>query len=452
MNALRKIRLLCLLAVLPASVLAAGGLLAPQWGISPARPADDGQATSNLPSGTVTLHGNPEPGKAGTTFTVQTRHVRDADAAGRFLYTLLRDGVAAGAVRWTSTAVAADKRKIDVAAGASWQARAAVPAASLPKAAISQTVGADRNAPPMTGQAAPSATWSPPTTGGRLPPILADGSNNPPGGDDGWVVVRNFNDSNPGDVAENFRTGNEDGFDGAAGRSFISTEHSAEGGQSAELNITKGDPEYGWGTWGGGIDYPAFPGKGKEIWFRVKIFMPAGFDYSSPAQPWLKFMRIRTRQSSGAHEGYLDVLLMDDDVDEYKGAIDWIFEPESQHVFIGGDADRVQFDKWETYEVYAKLDDVPVSAGGQGRSRVWKNGVLLADITNRKTLYTANSVADFTYLFTYWNGGAPKTQKLWVDDIVIATRTPGNRDAYGNAFIGTGNGFPNVAANQRGRR
>ena len=58
-----------------------------------------------------------------------------------------------------------------IIASASQPSRGAAAAAAQLKAATLQTAGADRDAPSMAGQAAPSATASPPTTGGRLPPI-----------------------------------------------------------------------------------------------------------------------------------------------------------------------------------------------------------------------------------------------------------------------------------------
>ena len=94
--------------------------------------------------------------------------------------------------------------------------------------------------------------------------------------------------------------------------------------------------------------------------------------------------------------------------------------------------------EWDTYEFYLKLDNVPVSQGGTGRVRVWKNGVLLSDITNRETLKDATDVADLSYMFTYWNGGAPQTQSLYLDDVVATNTTPAARDAQGNPMIGTG--------------
>ena len=61
---------------------------------------------------------------------------------------------------------------------------------------------------------------------------------------------------------------------------------------------------------------------------------------------------------------------------------------------------------------------------------------------------TPESSSDFVALFTYWNSrdpntgiisGAPVTQSVYIDDVVITTELPDTTDSFGNAFIGTGN-------------
>ena len=37
---------------------------------------------------------------------------------------------------------------------------------------------------------------------------------------------------------------------------------------------------------------------------------------------------------------------------------------------------------------------------------------------------------------TNWNGGSPKAQTQYIDDVVITTNTPVQRDAAGNPMIG----------------
>ena len=82
--------------------------------------------------------------------------------------------------------------------------------------------------------------------------------------------------------------------------------------------------------------------------------------------------------------------------------------------------------------------NVPVSKGGTAEVRFWKNGALMADLTDRITLGAASDVSDQTNLFTYWNGGAPATQSMYVDDVILTTDTPSAKDAAGHPYIGVG--------------
>ena len=61
---------------------------------------------------------------------------------------------------------------------------------------------------------------------------------------------------------------------------------------------------------------------------------------------------------------------------------------------------------------------------------------------------TPESSSDFVALFTYWNSwdpgtgiisGAPVTQSVYIDDVVITTELPDTTDSFGNSFIGTEN-------------
>jgi hypothetical protein len=92
--------------------------------------------------------------------------------------------------------------------------------------------------------------------------------------------------------------------------------------------------------------------------------------------------------------------------------------------------------KWETYELYLSLDSVGKASGGQAEVRVWKNNQLLFDLTSDKTLADSSTYAESLFLFTWWNEVAPLSQSLYVDDIIVTSDTPSNKDAAGNAFIG----------------
>ena len=102
-------------------------------------------------------------------------------------------------------------------------------------------------------------------------------------------------------------------------------------------------------------------------------------------------------------------------------------------VFSG---DRIEKGVWESYEIYYKFDTLSVDEGGTGVVRIWKNNKLLSNLTNQITLNNSTTVADSFYLFTYWNGNAPKDQHLYIDDIIMTSDTPVNTDDNGFRFIG----------------
>lgn len=241
----------------------------------------------------------------------------------------------------------------------------------------------------------------------------------------GWTIELDF---------EQNTAGQRCAFDDAANQSFVSTARASNGTRSCEFNINQGAT--GFGDWGGIVDLPSNLTSGDEIWIRVKTYWPTGFNYDSTSEGnRLKFIRLHTRTSSDSNQGYDDWYI------NPQGATQpfrFIFEGEQVWEPFGTANDRITHDTWETYEIYMKLDSVSVDNGGQARIRVWKNGNLMEEITGRKTLVSSASYADLLYFFTYWNGGAPKTQSMYVDEIVLTSDTPTSTDNNGNPFVGMG--------------
>jgi hypothetical protein len=215
----------------------------------------------------------------------------------------------------------------------------------------------------------------------------------------GWTVHLDFNDGIVGEKVA--------GMD-AAGRSLYTKEQSLEGGQAIMMQARRGKEEYG--HWGGIIPFPKHLHKGNEIWWRVHTYWPKGIDYS--ASPRLKFLRIHTSPKDGGNLGYNDIYL---NPPGSKIPLQYIYEGQQKWSPIGDQSQAIQVDTWETYEYYLKLDDKCVDDGGDARVRMWKNGVLLADITDRKTLKESDGYADGAYLFTYWNS-SPWLGQIICDD------------------------------------
>lgn len=242
-----------------------------------------------------------------------------------------------------------------------------------------------------------------------------------------WTIHSSFDE---GDIGEKADRG-VDGFHGAGGLSTYSTTNRLKD-KSARIAIKEGST--GYGTWGGEFRFPEKAYKGETIWFLVHTYMPKGFDhYSYGEGNRLKFLRVQTFSESGSNHGYNDLYF---DVKGSPNPFKWIYEGAASWVNVGTENDSPQHGKWESYEMAVTLDTVPVSNGGQAKVRIWKNGVLIEEILDKKTLKAESDYSNRALLFTYWNGGAPKDQHMFVDEIVITNEQPSGEDAHGNPHIG----------------
>lgn len=219
--------------------------------------------------------------------------------------------------------------------------------------------------------------------------------------------------------------------------SAVSNEKASSGPNSCKMRIAKGAT-----GWGGGFVLPNTLLKGDEYWMRFRIFMPAGFDYNITDLTQgdsNKFIRLEIKDAGGT-SSFLDWKWEN----EYKSSAYAIKLQRDNCTtncwqYFGSTSEKPTRGIWETYEIYVKLDDVAVDAGGQGRVRAWKNGRLIADATKRRTINNPNDILKSIFIFSYWNGGSPQTQHLYFDDLVATNVRPANRDSQGNAYIGVGN-------------
>lgn len=241
-----------------------------------------------------------------------------------------------------------------------------------------------------------------------------------------WTIHASFDE---GEIGSN--ANRRDGFHGAAGQSTYSDQQKLKN-NSARISIKKG--QTGYGHWGGEFRFPEKVYKGSTIWFLVHTYMPADFDHHAYGEgSRLKFLRIQTLKSNGDSRGYNDLYF---DMLGAEQPYKWIYEGENRWSDVGSRNNPPKKEQWQSYEMAVTLDNIPKSKGGQAQVRIWKNGVLLAEIEDRMTLARADDYSDRALLFTYWNGGAPKDQHMYVDEITITTDTPPGTDAHGNPFIG----------------
>jgi hypothetical protein len=245
-----------------------------------------------------------------------------------------------------------------------------------------------------------------------------------------WTINENYDTSSNGTKCPSM----------GSTQSVVSSEKSASGGKSCKLKITGG--KTGFGEWGGIINFPQKLKNGDEIWVRVRNYFPSGFNYN--ANPRLKFLRVKTLTSSGGNRGYDDWYI---NTSGNSTPFSFIYEGRQDLAWnhVGKSSDKIQLGKWETYEFYIKFDTKSVDEGGTGRMRAWKNGVLMEDMTDRVTLKSATDYSPSLYIYTYWNGAAPKTQSSYIDDVVITSVRPSTSDSLGNPLIGMGGFAPSAA-------
>jgi hypothetical protein len=243
-----------------------------------------------------------------------------------------------------------------------------------------------------------------------------------------WTIHKNFESGEIGTSAQ----GQEDGFTGDSGGSEYVNEKSSLGDQSVKLNVRGGTA--GFGYWGGTIQFPSDLSKNDEIWISLRLFIPQDFEFSTDTG-YLKFLRVRQKNEDGSHTGYLDNLITVPNPN--RGTFTLL--KEGQNLLRGyGEPgiDDIPRERWFRFELYAYLDDVSHAQGGQAVVRAWLDDKLIAEEYDLYTLSNATAIAKSLYLFTYWNGGAPKDQHLFVDDIIITSERPSGRDTYSNPMIG----------------
>lgn len=224
-------------------------------------------------------------------------------------------------------------------------------------------------------------------------------------------------------------------------KTVYSNEKVATGSQSCKMGVSQGSD--GWGEWGGIYQFPTKLTTGSQLWIRVSVYVPSGFNYTG--SPMLKFMRVHTASPAATNLGYLDMYINPPTGTVWDSSLSkdvaapYQFYYEGKpvpHTFGVRPTNSIATGKWETYEIHYKLDSRSKNAGGTGQVKIWKNNQLLADLPDQVTLADAQTYAESFFLFTYWNGNAPSSQSLFVDDIIITNETPANRDAKGNPYIG----------------
>ena len=223
----------------------------------------------------------------------------------------------------------------------------------------------------------------------------------------------------------------------------ISDEQSYSGGKSTKHTITAGDD--GFGDFGYRLTTESTPKlvKGDEIWFRQAMFFPTGWDMTTNTGR-LKCFRWILNKSDNTFDGDIDVQIKTNKTG-MSGYIESHPNPAYHQWYEFPDA-AILLNAWQLWEVHIVLDDVPVDEGGSGRVDLWLDGNHVGSLTAMSTLQLPDNYLNFMYLFTYWNGNAPQTQSMYIDNVTVAVKQSGVRDdsqylttdSEGRSYIGVG--------------
>lgn len=237
----------------------------------------------------------------------------------------------------------------------------------------------------------------------------------------GWSLVGDFEGNAIGKPANGLT-----GLGEAFSKATVTSDRAFDGGKSAKMGIDAGSS--GSSSWGGIMYHPVDLYEGSELWFRVSSYFPSSF--IAVGNPRLKFLRVHTQTTAGGNDGYLDLYILPNGQFSHDNEIIGISTVNGvNRVYLGSPLKK---DVWETYEVYVKFSSQP----GSGIYRVWQNGNLIYENKTQKTLKTASSYSDRSHIFTYWNGDAPQTQYMYIDDLIITSERPTCQDSKGNNMIG----------------
>jgi hypothetical protein len=238
------------------------------------------------------------------------------------------------------------------------------------------------------------------------------GVSTPSGG--GFDLLRDFESGAVGTSCNR----KSDGFSDLAGAAVYSTEQALGGTQCAKLTVQSGAE--GFGQWGGAVTFPQNVGQGGHLWVQLKIYIPASFIIDTPSNGSLKYIRIRQATSVGGNAGFFDLQMQDDDKAAGEGDFRMLKEGQAVWQNFGADGTLTR-DTVLTHTLHMVMDATLPASGGTSRIRFWQGNTKLVDSGTIKTLINATDYADALYLFTYWNGTAPQTQSLYVDDIRISS-------------------------------
>lgn len=256
-----------------------------------------------------------------------------------------------------------------------------------------------------------------------------------------WTVNATFESFPAGPGGGDKNLGQGDGIYGTNTRMSVSESYAHSGVKSLAISLPGGREN----TWQHDFRLPASILDGGEVWSRFYTYVPADFDWSS--NPIMKLFRLAVANSAGSQAGYISILTTRPSNYGCTGV------PNNFGYIVGGselldargfvcqnrNTQQINFltpGVWHALELYVKA-----SASGSGVLRIWHQGELIWEHTGVSNIPAGGSIlsgnGNFTgHLLGWWNGGVPKDQSIYFDDISYTNATPAKRDANGNPMIG----------------
>jgi len=242
-------------------------------------------------------------------------------------------------------------------------------------------------------------------------------------------------------VDDNGNDGFDDAINSGGTTSLFSEAQANAGSKSAAFTIASA--ALNWGALDHYFIGPAGSGdstltNGQEFWTQFWAFHPTGWDDSTDTST-CKFFRYRLYDNTQTpvtgtgtvsfgfvNTGTAITGLRTEREGETPNDVDITLTAN------GGFA----LNQWNKFEFYVKI-----ASGTGGIVRAWCNDKEAGEVTGVNTLGSALTTAETLTLMwlDYWNGGAPATQTMYIDQVKIArstTDSPTNQDASGNYFIG----------------
>ena len=246
-------------------------------------------------------------------------------------------------------------------------------------------------------------------------------------GTSAWTWTADFESGTLGQVASG-----TSGFDYAASLTTYSNEQTHGGTKACKMHWTSGSDGYeGCAGWWGYDDGNHNITNGQELWVRGYYYFKSPWDWT--CDPVVKILRAPVRTSSNGHNGYISVFTFQNGEygAESPGAMGYSNETTNGEGQTAAVPNALfSTDQWICLEMYIKFSPTA------GIQRIWRNGILVQERTNSTFDATSNISPGGGWVMSYWNGGAPQAQDMYLDDFQATTDTPSNRDAAGNPMIG----------------